>query len=127
MYLTATFRQLGLMPPNTKDYPNFPLTCGAPAPPTEAIENFHLAVGQLRCFDGRLTDPEQRIKCDWYDRDKIFVRGTKKIPQYTDLFWVLFFLAMKHYSPLRNVVCKVCMFDVNIFMYMYIFECICVY
>ena len=96
------------MPRSTKDYPQYPLTSGPPNPPSAAIENFHLAVGQIRCFDARRTDPDNRVKCDWYDREKGFIRGTKKIPQYTDLFWGLFFLVMKHYAPLRNVVCKVC-------------------
>ena len=107
------------MPPDVKSYPNFPLTSGQTCPPTIRIENFHQAVGLLRCFDAKQTNPERRIKCDWYDRELDFLRGAKKIPQYTDLFWKMFFLVMRHYAPLRNIVLKVCC--------MYIFACICMY
>jgi hypothetical protein len=103
----SLFRQMGLMPPDTKSYPNYPLTCGQPSPATLRIESFHQAVGLIRCFDARRTDPARRIKCDWYDRDNEFLKGAKKLPQYTDLIWNLFFLVMKHYSPLRNLVLKV--------------------
>lgn len=117
------------MPLDTKSYPGYPLTSGQPKPATIRIENFHQAVGLIRCFDATKTDTERRIKCDWYDRDSEFLKGAKKIPQYTDLFWALFFLVMKHYSPLRNHVLKVLRVCICMYLYVYvrICRCICMY
>jgi hypothetical protein len=115
------------MPLDTKSYPGYPLTSGQPKPATIRIENFHQAVGLIRCFDATKTAPERRIKCDWYDRDSEFLKGAKKIPQYTDLFWALFFLVMKHYSPLRNHVLKVLHVCICMYLHVYVRICRCLY
>ena len=95
------------MPKTVRNYKKIPLTSGQPTPATLKIENFHQSVGLIRCFDARLNNPERRIKCDWYDRDNEYLMGAKKLPQYSDLFWKLFFLVMKNYAPLRNIILKV--------------------
>ena len=56
------------MPPDVKSYPNFPLTSGQPSPATLRIENFHQAVGLIRCFDARRTDPDKRVRNPVADR-----------------------------------------------------------
>ena len=50
------------MPPDVKSYPNFP------SPATLRIENFHQAVGLIRCFDARRTDPDKRVRNPVADR-----------------------------------------------------------
>jgi len=121
--------QVGLMPKTVKNYSNFPLTSGKPTPATLKIENFHQSVGLIRCFDARLNNPERRIKCDWYDRDNEYLMGAKKLPQYSDLFWKLFFLVMKNYAPLRNIILRVRNKSLYVFAsickYKEVFACIC--
>jgi hypothetical protein len=45
----------------------------------------------LRCFDTRLTRPDGSIKFNWWDRDNDFIKGVRRVPPYTDLFWAMFF------------------------------------
>ena len=117
------------MPKTVKNYSNFPLTSGKPTPATLKIENFHQSVGLIRCFDARHNNPERRIKCDWYDRDNEYLMGAKKLPQYSDLFWKLFFLVMKNYAPLRNIILRVRNKSLYVFAsickYKEVFACIC--
>ena len=57
--LTVLFLfQAGLFPFTTADYGSHPLTSGKGSP-SERIESFHMAVGNLRCFDARRTEEER--------------------------------------------------------------------
>ena len=50
--------QVGLSPFTTADYGSHLLTSGKGVP-CDRIESFHMAVGNLRCFDARRTDEEK--------------------------------------------------------------------
>jgi hypothetical protein len=78
------------MPVNRADYPKFPLTSGAKPVYSPRIQSFHLAVAHLRCFNAQLNKPGE-INFNWWDRDTCFIKGARKVPPYTDLFWTMFF------------------------------------
>ncbi len=50
-----------------------------------------MAFAHLRCFDARLTRPDGSIKFNWWDRDNDFIKGVRRVPPYTDLFWAMFY------------------------------------
>jgi hypothetical protein len=50
-----------------------------------------LAVAHLRCFDARLTKPDGSIKFNWWDRNNDFIKGVRRVPPYSDLFWAMFY------------------------------------
>jgi len=79
------------MPVGKADYSKFPLTSGPKPFYSDRIQSFHLAVAHLRCFDARLTtikipDP---IRFNWWDRDNDFIRGVRRVPPYTLLYWTM--------------------------------------
>ena len=53
--------------------------------------SFHLAVAHLRCFDARLTRDDGKVKFHFWDRENEFIKGARKVPPYTDLFWTMFY------------------------------------
>jgi hypothetical protein len=55
------------------------------------MENFHLAVTTLRCFDATAYDDTKKICFNWFARDNKFSFGARRAPPYTDIFWILFF------------------------------------
>ena len=88
--------QRGAMPMNASDYPHFPFTHGSDKKGWAGnvslrLESFHNAIGSLRCFDATKTTENKKPHFNWFDRDNCFIAGVKKAPQYTALFWVLFF------------------------------------
>jgi hypothetical protein len=100
LYLTVSDHtvavQHGLMPLAAADYAKYPFTAGADkknfaGSVSLRVESFHNAVGCLRCFDATKTTPDKKPHFNWWDRDNCFIAGLKKAPQYTHLFWVLFF------------------------------------
>ncbi len=72
------------------NYPEFPLASGPKIPSLPRIQSFHLAITHLCCFNAALNEPGN-ININGWDRDQSFIVGTKKVPQYTDLFWTVFF------------------------------------
>ena len=81
--------QHGLFPLTKQDYPNFPFTCSTSASSLRS-ESFHLAVGNLRCFDATKNTEYKKPYFNWFDRDNTFIAGVRKAPQYTDFFWYMF-------------------------------------
>jgi hypothetical protein len=112
--------QAGLFPYAVSEYNTFPLTCGKSLPPTERIESFHMAVGNLRCFNAALNDEEKKIRFDWFNRDNVYILGAKRVFPYTDLFWAMFFKVIARLGPLKAIV-------LYVRMYMYVYDCICTY
>ena len=101
--------QLGLFPISVSEYSNFPLTSGKSLAPTERIESFHMAVGNLRCFNAALTNEEKIIRFDWFNRDNVFIKGAKRVFPYTDLFWAMFFKVIARLGPLKAIILQVCL------------------
>ena len=117
--------QAGLFPNNMSEYYSFPLTAGKSLPQTDRIESFHMAVANLRCFDARRTDEEKGIRFDWFNRDNCFIKGARKVPPYTDLFWAMFFKVASRIGPLKAIVMQVCLHhSACICMYMHVSVCI---
>ena len=83
--------QSGLMPVSKTDYPKYPLTSGGKLVYSARIQNFHLAVSHLRCFDARITRPTGEVKFNWWDRNNDFINGVRRVPPYTDLYWAMFY------------------------------------
>ena len=81
------------MPLTTKDYPAFPFTSAGSAVASPRLESFHLTVGNLRCFDARVSTQDEKIHFNWWDRNNKFSAGAKRAPPYTEIFWILFFKA----------------------------------
>jgi hypothetical protein len=79
------------MPVSKTDYRKFPLTSGAKPVYSARIQNLHLAVSHLRCFDARLTTPTGEIKFNWWDRHNDFIKGVRRVPPYPDLYWTMFY------------------------------------
>jgi hypothetical protein len=50
--------QAGLFSNTVTEFGSYPLTCGKTLPPTERTESFHMAVGNLRCFNAAFTNEE---------------------------------------------------------------------
>ena len=50
-----------------------------------------MAVAHLRCFDARLTRRDRSIIFNFWDRDCDFIKGVRRVPPYTDLFWAMFY------------------------------------
>ena len=96
------FVQSGLMPLATKNYKDFPLTRTNSDKPSPRIESFHMAVTFLRCFNAAVHDLENNIVMNWWKRDNRFVRGLRKVPQYTDLFWHLFFKVAGYLGEMKT-------------------------
>ena len=116
--------QAGLFPFTTADYGSHPLTSGKGVP-CDRIESFHMAVGNLRCFDARRTDEEKGIRFDWFNRDNCFIKGARKVPPYTDLFWAMFFKVASRIGPLKAIVSQVSLpHSACICMYMHVSVCI---
>ena len=55
------------MPVSKTDYPKFLLTSGAKPVYSVRIQNFHLAVSHLQCFDASLTKGSGEVKFNWLD------------------------------------------------------------
>ncbi len=83
--------QNGLCPIGRADYPKHSLTAGQKPVYSARIQSFHLAVAHLRCFDSRCTRPDDSIKFNWWGRDNDFIKGVRRVPPYTDLFWAMFY------------------------------------
>ena len=95
------------MPITTPVYHEYPLTSGKPTPPSLRTESFHMAVGHLRCFNASLTDSDKGILFNWYARDNVYIGGAKKVPPYTDLFWIMFFTTVRAIVPLKKIILQV--------------------
>ena len=94
------------MPVGKADYSKFPLTSGAKPFYSDRIQSFHLAVAHLRCFDASLTtikipDP---IKFNWWDRDNDFIRGVRRVPPYTLLYWTMLFKIAPYLGGLKKLI-----------------------
>jgi hypothetical protein len=89
--LCCPWAQNGLCPIGKADYPKFPLTSGQKPVYSARIQSFHLAFAHLRCFSARLTRPDVLVKFNWWDRDNDFIKGVRRVPPYTDLFWAMFY------------------------------------
>ena len=83
--------QNGLCPIGRADYSKHPLTSGQKPVYSARIQSFHLAVAHLRCFDARLTRRDRSIIFNFWDRDCDFIKGVRRVPPYTDLFWAMFY------------------------------------
>ncbi len=90
--------QNGLCPVSKADYPKFPLTSGTKPVYTMRIQSFRLAISHLRCFDARLTVQDGRIKFNFWDRDNDFIKGVRRVPPYTDLFWAMFYKSRRSWA-----------------------------
>ena len=99
--------QAGLFPYAVSEYNTFPLTSGKSLPRTERIESFHMAVGNLRCFNAAQNDEEKKIRFDWFNRDNVYILGAKRVFPYTDLFWAMFFKVIARMGPLKAIVLHV--------------------
>ena len=77
------------MPMTRDQYPDFPFSHGISATATLRLENFHLAVGNLRCFDATKNTPDKKPYFNWFDQDNCFIAGARKSPPYTEIFWIL--------------------------------------
>lgn len=77
------------MPLTRDQYPDFPFSHGNSATATLRLENFHLAVGNLRCFDATKNTPDKKPYFNWFDQDNCFIAGARKSPPYTEIFWIL--------------------------------------
>ena len=116
--------QAGLFPFTTADYGSHPLTSGKGVP-CDRIESFHMAVGNLRCFDARRTDEEKGIRFDFFNRDNCYIKGARKVPPYTDLFWAMFFKVASRIGPLKAIVSQVALHhSACICLYMHVSVCI---
>lgn len=80
---------MGLMPMTRDQYPDFPFSHGNSATPTMRLENFHLAVGNLRCFDATKNTPDKKPYFNWFDQDNCFIAAARRAPPYTEIFWIL--------------------------------------
>ena len=94
--------QHGLMPLAVKDYKDFPLTRANGDAPSPRVESFLVAITFLRCFNAALHKPEENIVMNWWNRDNSFVKGMRKVPPYTDLFWNLFFKVAHYLGDLKT-------------------------
>ena len=79
------------MPVSKSDYAKFPLTSGSKPVYSARIQSFHLAVAHLRCFDARCTRLDGTIKFNWWDRNNDYIKGVRRVPPYTALFWAMFY------------------------------------
>ena len=79
------------MPLSTEEYPKFPLTAATAVKYTSHMESFHLAVGNLRCFDARLNTADKKPYFNFYDRENNYISGVRRAPPYSELFWTLFY------------------------------------
>ena len=90
------------MPLAVKDYKDFPLTRSNGDAPCPRVESFTVAITFLRCFNAALHKPEDNIVMNWWNRDNSFVKGMRKVPPYTDLFWNLFFKVAPFLGDLKT-------------------------
>jgi hypothetical protein len=68
------------------------------------IQSFHLAISHLRCFDARLTVPDGRITFNFWDRDNDFIKGVRRVPPYTELFWAMFYTIAPFLGGMKKVI-----------------------
>ena len=99
---SSSFLQNGLMPLAVKEYKDFPLTRANGDAPCPRVESFVVAITFLRCFNAALHKPDDNIVMNWWNRDNSFVKGMRKVPPYTDLFWNLFFKVAPFLGDLKN-------------------------
>ena len=78
------------MPFSKYDYPKYPFTAETSVKYTLRMESFHLAVGNLRCFDARLNTADKKPYFNFYDRDNNYISAVRRAPPYSELFWTLF-------------------------------------
>jgi hypothetical protein len=63
-----------------------------------------LAVAHLRCFDARRTRPDSSIKFNWWDRDNDFIKGVRRVPPYSDLFWAMFYKIAPFLGGMKKII-----------------------
>lgn len=96
--------QNGLMPVGKADYSKFPFTSGSKPHYSERLQSMHLAVAHLRCFDARLTTPTGSIIFNWWDRNNDFIRGVRKVPPYTLLYWTMLFKIAPYLGGMKKLI-----------------------
>jgi hypothetical protein len=79
------------MPLSTEEYPKFPFTAATALKYTDQMESFHLAVGNLRCFDARLNTANKKPYFNFYDHNNNYISGVRGAHPYSELFWTLFY------------------------------------
>jgi hypothetical protein len=92
------------------DYSKSPFTSGSKPHYSERLQSMHLAVAHLRCFDARLTtrgevtSPNGPIRCNWWDRNNDFIRGVRRVPPYTFLYWTMLFKIAPYLGGLKKLI-----------------------
>ena len=92
------------MPVGRADYPKYPFTAGAKPCYSERLQSMHWAVAHLRCFDAKLTSPDGAIKFNWWDRNNDFIRGVRRVPPYTTLYWTMLFKIAPFLGGLKKLI-----------------------
>jgi hypothetical protein len=94
------------MPMTRAEYPDYPFSCATSAVSSLRLESFHLAVGNLRCFDASKNTAEKKPYFNWFDRDNSFIAGVKKAPPYTEVFWIMFFKIASNLGDMCKEICN---------------------
>jgi hypothetical protein len=68
------------------------------------IQSFHLVVAHLRCFDARLARPDGLVKFNRRDRYNDFIKGVRRVPPYTDLFWAMFYKIAPFLGGIKKII-----------------------
>ena len=98
------------MPVGKADYSKFPFTSGSKPHYSERLQSMHLAVAHLRCFDARLTtrgevnSPNGPIRFNWWDRNNDFIRGVRRVPPYTTLYWTMLYKIAPYLGGLEKLI-----------------------
>ena len=98
--------QCGLFPLSQRDYPEHPFSNGNSATPTLRLENFQLAVGNLRCFDATKNSPDRKPYFNWFDPENCFISGARRAPPYTVIFWIMWFKVVPQLGDAANQILK---------------------
>jgi hypothetical protein len=70
-----------LMPMPRDQYPDFPFCNGNSAVSSLRLENFQMAVANLRCFDVSKNTPDKKLYFNWFDEHNCFMHaGRRKTP-----------------------------------------------
>jgi hypothetical protein len=84
------------MPMSRDQYPDFPFSNGNSAVSSLRnrfavlrLENFQLAVANLRCFDASKNTPDKKLYFNWFDEHNCFIAAARRAPPYTEIFWIL--------------------------------------
>jgi hypothetical protein len=92
------------MPVGKADYSKFPFTSGTKPHYSDRLQSMHLAIAHLRCFDARLTTTTGAIKFNWWDRSNDFIRGVRRVPPYTSLYWTMLFKIAPYLGGLKKLI-----------------------